>query len=318
MSVEEYIIAYQREKKARIHAEELLESKSRELYYINQAIQSEHEHLVQTEKMASLGQLAAGAAHEINNPVGFALSNLDTLAEYIDKIRGLKDFLGNEEGESKETVKNYLKEHNINFIFDDISPLLSETQEGLRRVKKIVAGLREFTHQGSEKATFCDVHSLIDSSVRTLNHVFENKCEVVKIYGEIPFVNCFPEQLNQVFINVLHNASQAIEGKGRITIETITENNEVVVRITDTGGGIKPEVLSSIFTPFFTTKPVGVGTGLGLSVTYGIIKRHNGSIVVENSTKDGTTFRISLPIDAKLKTINEVLSKKHAEKPTVS
>lgn len=300
MSLVDYIIAYQREKKARSRAEELLEAKSREIYCINKAIQSENDHLVQAEKMASIGQLAAGAAHEINNPISFAISNLETLSEYIEKLQGIKPFVEKLEGKALASFERYKKKHNLDFLLNDINPLLIETRDGLTRVKRIVAGLKEFSHQGTGAFSLCDIHALIEGALRVMMPQTKCKCRIVKNFGDIRLIEGIPEQLSQVFVNLFHNALQAMEGMGTITIQTMMEDNQIVIRVTDTGCGIEPDIISSIFTPFFTTKPIGVGTGLGLSVTYGIINRHKGSISVENSNKNGTTFRINLPIDANI------------------
>lgn len=270
-----------------------------------QEVQSQ---LVQSEKMASIGQLAAGIAHEINNPAGFVSSNLKTLEEYIKEIKSLfiecDSILKKTERITDEDILTEIrnveeKKQTIDlpFILQDIDQITRETQEGMRRISKIVKDLREFSHAGSDKPEYADLNKCIDSTLNIVWNELKYKAEVVTLYRDIPQVLCYPQQLNQVLMNLLVNAAQAIKEKGVIKVKTSAENNRAVVEIYDTGEGIPPENLSRIFEPFFTTKPVGKGTGLGLAVAYAIIQKHGGDIKVDSEVGKGTCFTVSLPIE---------------------
>ncbi len=264
--------------------------------------------LVQSDKMASIGQLSAGIAHEINNPTGFVLSNLKTLNEYITDIRGLmkeyETLVQSCSGISDEGVSAHLKDIesfkqkiDVVFLLDDIEQIFAETQDGMRRISKIVKDLKEFSHTGSDKPEFSDINKGLESTLNIVWNEIKYKAEVKTLYGDIPQVLCYPQQLNQVFMNILVNAAHAIDGKGIISISTCSENDNIVISISDTGSGISQDHLPRIFEPFFTTKPVGKGTGLGLSVAYAIIRKHNGEITVNSKVGSGTTFKICLPAE---------------------
>ncbi|UXI70669.1 ATP-binding protein [Tahibacter amnicola] len=261
------------------------------------------EQLVQSEKMASLGQLAAGIAHEINNPIGYVHSNLGTLQEYLNNLFGLIECydaaLVSSAGVAPERRAEVLeRKRNIDFEFlvQDLPQLLAESREGIDRVRRIVQDLRDFSHADRmETWSLFDLHRGLDSTIGIVWNEIKYKAEVRKEYGNLPLVECLPSQINQVFVNILVNAAQAIEERGEIRVRTSSNNGTVSVEITDTGGGIPPDVQKRIFDPFFTTKPVGKGTGLGLSISYGIVRKHHGEITVDSRLGEGTTFRITLP-----------------------
>jgi len=272
-------------------------------------LQQTQAQLVQNDKMASVGQLSAGIAHEINNPTGFVLSNLKTLEEYINDIRCLiteydtllQRCVGISDEDVSCIVKNiekFKEKIDVVFLLHDIAQIFKETQDGMRRISKIVRDMKEFSHAGSDKPEYTDVNKGLESTLNIVWNEIKYKSEVKTLYGDIPQVLCYPQQLNQVFMNILVNAAHAIEGKGVITLRTFSENGNVVIEISDTGKGISPEHLSRIFEPFFTTKPVGMGTGLGLSVAYAIIKKHNGEITVDSKVGAGTRFQVCIPVEA--------------------
>ncbi len=272
-------------------------------------LQQTQAQLVQSDKMASIGQLSAGIAHEINNPTGFVLSNLRTLNDYITDIKSLMkeyDTLQNrcngipDEGilSKLNDIEEFKLKIDVGFLLADIEQIFAETQDGMRRISKIVKDLKEFSHTGADKPEYSDINKGLESTLNIVWNEIKYKAEVKSHYGDIPQVLCYPQQLNQVFMNILVNAAHAIEGKGIISIRTFSENGNVLIEISDTGSGISPEHLSRIFEPFFTTKPVGKGTGLGLSVAYAIIRKHNGEITVDSKTGTGTTFHICIPIES--------------------
>lgn len=272
-------------------------------------LQQTQAQLVQNDKMASVGQLSAGIAHEINNPTGFVLSNLKTLEEYINDIRCLiteydtllQRCIGISDEDVSCIVKNieeFKEKIDVVFLLHDIAQIFKETQDGMRRISKIVRDIKEFSHAGSDKPEYTDVNKGLESTLNIVWNEIKYKAEVKTLYGDIPQVLCYSQQLNQVFMNILVNAAHAIEGRGVITLRTFSENGNVVIEISDTGKGISPEHLSRIFEPFFTTKPVGMGTGLGLSVAYAIIKKHNGEITVDSKVGAGTRFQVCIPVEA--------------------
>jgi len=259
--------------------------------------------LMQSEKMASIGQLAAGVAHEINNPVGYINSNIGSLKKYIDELfQVLKAYEETEtfiKGNSHmmEYIENLKKKVDLDYLKGDILELIKESQEGVKRVKQIVQDLKDFSHVDELEWQYADLHKGLDSTLNIVHNEIKYKAEVIKNYGDLPQIECIPSQINQVFMNLLVNASHAIEDRGIITLVSGVVGNEVYVSVSDTGKGIEKENLKRIFDPFFTTKPVGKGTGLGLSLAYSIINKHNGRIEVESETGKGTTFRIVLPVE---------------------
>ncbi|WP_020482171.1 ATP-binding protein [Methylomonas sp. MK1] len=277
---------------------QLLAEKARQEELIGQLEETQMQ-LLQSEKMASIGQLAAGVAHEINNPIGFVNSNLSTLQEYVDGMLRLLAAYERIEGslvnEALENIKHLKQEINIGYLREDIGDLLAESLDGLQRVRRIVKDLKDFSHVGELEQQSANLESGLDSTLNVVWNEIKYKADVVKEYGGIPEINCIASQLNQVFMNLLINAVQAIEDHGRITLRTAYDEQNVWVEVEDTGKGIKPEQLGKIFDPFFTTKSVGMGTGLGLSLSYGIVKKHNGRIEVKSELGKGTCFRVCLP-----------------------
>ena len=269
---------------------------------LNRRLQDAHNQLLQSEKMASIGQLAAGVAHEINNPIGYVGSNLVSLREYVDDLlRLLEAYREAAEGESGalERARAVEREVELAFLRQDLSDLLNESGEGLDRVKQIIQDLKDFSRADrSEEWAEADLREGLDSTLNIVWNELKYKAEVEKAYGELPPVKCLPSQLNQVFMNLLVNAGQAIQERGTITLRTgQTEPGWVYVEVADTGGGIPEAERARIFDPFYTTKPVGKGTGLGLSLAYSIVDKHHGRIEVVSEAGVGTTFRIHLPVD---------------------
>jgi PAS domain S-box-containing protein len=276
---------------------------------LNKRLEEANNQLMQSEKMASIGQLAAGVAHELNNPIGFVHSNLGTLDGYVHDLMAIIDAYENmlgtpgEPNPYEDSIRRLKEQHDFAFLKEDIFSLLAESKDGLGRVRKIVLDLKNFSRVGEQEWQEADLHEGMDSTLNIVWNDLKYKAKVVKEYAEIPHVFCLISQLNQVFMNLLVNAGHAIETQGTITIRTSRRDDDTVcVEISDTGKGIAPEHMNRIFEPFFTTKPVGKGTGLGLSLSYGIIKRHGGRIEVESVVGQGTTFRLLLPINPAQKT----------------
>lgn len=282
---------------------ELQKEKAEQLVLINR-LEEAHNQLLQSEKMASIGQLAAGVAHEINNPVGFVNSNLGSLQQYVGKLLTLLAAYEQHEAElaaeSRSTLAKIKKEIDIAYLRDDVRDLLNESLGGLQRVKRIVQDLKDFSHVGESEMQWANLEDGLESTLNVVWNELKYKAEVIRDYGKIPEVECIPSQLNQVFMNLLVNAGHAIKEKGTITLRTWQDDENVCVEISDTGSGIQPDIINRIFDPFFTTKPVGTGTGLGLSITHGIIRKHNGRIEVTSELGKGTTFRIFIPKKQKI------------------
>lgn len=255
--------------------------------------------LLQSEKMASIGVLAAGVAHEINNPIGFVSSNLGTLQRYAENMLKLFDAYAAREASlspaDRQEIDRIKKEIDAQYLHEDCGNLLAESRDGLDRVKRIVRDMKEFSHVDSGGRQHANLETGIDSTLNVVWNEIKYKAEVSKEYGQIPSIECYPSQLNQVFMNLLINAAHAIEERGHITVRTGHDEERVWVEVEDTGKGIDPAHLSRIFEPFFTTKPVGQGTGLGLSVSYGIVQKHGGLIEVRSEPGIGTAFRVILP-----------------------
>jgi len=266
--------------------------------------------LIKSEKMASVGQLSAGVAHEINNPTGFVLSNLEvltgnitTLFETIENTDYLiKKYLPKEKDANlkfHEEFEEKIQTEEVEFLKDDLPSLVAESIEGVRRIKKIVGNLKNFAHPGKEEQKPTDVNEELEKALNLIHNEIKYNCEVIKDFQEVPTFKANSQQLEQVFINIIINAAQSIEKKGIITIKTYLKNSVVIVEIADNGSGISKADVGQIFNPFFTTKDVGKGTGLGLSIVYRIIEDHGGKIEVESQIGKGTKFIISLPTNNK-------------------
>jgi signal transduction histidine kinase len=259
-----------------------------------------HQQLLQSEKMASVGQLAAGIAHEINNPIGFVHSNVKTLqgycADLISLIAAYEPAEAEVRAETCAKIDALKKTIDLEFLRDDVGSCLAESLDGLQRVARIVQDLKDFAHIGDFEWRFANIEQGLDSTLNVVWNELKYKADVIKEYGAIPEVECIPSQINQVLMNLLVNAGHAIEGKGKIILRTGRDGEGVFIEIADTGRGIPSENLNRIFDPFFTTKPVGKGTGLGLSISYGIVQRHQGRLDVTSEIGVGSSFRVWLPI----------------------
>jgi PAS domain S-box-containing protein len=295
----------QQEEELRRHRdslEELVRNRSEKLLKATIELEEQQAQLIQAEKMASLGQMAAGVAHEINNPVSYVMSNLGTLDQYVSSLTPLlqlqRELLSNPGGahaELLERMGELWKQEEVDYLLSDMPELIEESLAGTRRIKEIAQSLRSFAREDTGEPQLVDVNTELASTLKIVWNELKYKCEVKRDFGPLPPVSCHPTQISQVFTNLLVNAAQAIETRGEIRIRTRHEGNEVVVEIADTGKGMTPETISKLFTPFFTTKPRGQGTGLGLSVSYGIIARHKGRIDVQSQPGQGSTFTIRLP-----------------------
>jgi signal transduction histidine kinase len=265
-------------------------------------LEEQQNQLLQSEKMASIVQLAAGVAHEINNPVGFVNSNLGTLQRYAEKMLTLLAAYERVEGslaeDALQDISRLKQEIDAAFLREDIGNLLTESLNGLQRVKRIVQDLKDFSHVDKLEREWANLETVLESTLSVVWNELKSRATVVKEYGNTPQIECFPSQLNQVFMNLLINAAHAIEDQGRITMRTGHDGEHVWVEVEDTGKGIEPEHLGRIFEPFFTTKPVGKGAGLGLSLAYGIVNKHGGRIEVTSELGKGSVFRVLLPRDA--------------------
>jgi two-component system NtrC family sensor kinase len=258
--------------------------------------------VLQSEKMASIGQLAAGVAHEINNPIGFISSNLSTLDKYLQRLAEYSNAQASVVEQSaspaaRQKLAGLRAELKIDRITADLGKLISESQEGANRVRKIVKDLNTFSRADSGVSEMANLVECLESTINIVWNELKYKVTLNRDYGHVPTFRCYPQQLNQVFMNLLVNAGHAIENQGIITIKTWSDNDFANVSIADSGCGITPEHLNRIFEPFFTTKEQGKGTGLGLSISYDIIKKHHGEITVESAIGAGTTFTVRLPLN---------------------
>jgi two-component system NtrC family sensor kinase len=275
-----------------------LENQNNELANQKAELERLQAQMVHTEKMASLGQLAAGVAHELNNPAGFVYGNLDLLADYLAQLEKLitaYDHLAISKEDSLllATIK---EEINYDRLIPDLRSILADCREGSQRICGVVKNLRLFSRLDEAELKRIDIHDGIDSTLRLLSRYYSSGQLILrKEYGDLPQVTCYAGQLNQVWMNLLVNAAQSVRGNGEVTVSTKCDGDSIVVAISDTGKGIPEEQLSRIFEPFFTTKPVGEGTGLGLSISYGIIERHDGTITVTSTVDVGTTFTVRIP-----------------------
>ena len=284
-----------------------LSEKNELLEQSNKELKETQQQLFQAEKMASVGQLAAGVAHEINNPVGFVSSNLNTLTDYLSMFQILmtlvKKLQPDADIEAQKAliteIHQFYAQHDFDFISEDVTPLIEESVEGLTRVSEIVKGLKVFSRIDSDEKQWFDLNHCLNTTLTMVNNKLKYICKVEKQFADLPRVYFNVGKLTQVFTNLLINAGQAIEATGKqgvITVHTYLQGKQVIVDITDTGCGISEENLEKLFNPFFTTKPEGQGTGLGLSITYGIIQEHGGSIEVTSKEGEGSRFIITLPV----------------------
>ena len=275
-----------------------LEEKNRELEAALSEVEKAHAQILQQEKMASIGQLAAGVAHEINNPVGYVMSNLVSLGKYCDRLASFIDWQSDmitDQG-VRDQILQERRAKKLDFILEDSRNLIGESIEGTERIRKIVHDLKGFVRSSGEEVRLADINQGIQSALNVLWNELKYKVTVARELAELPSTRCNIGQLNQVFLNIIMNAAQAIEEQGLISIRTSLEQEGIRVQISDTGCGIAKEHIGRIFEPFFTTKAVGVGTGLGLSISYQIVKKHGGEIAIESEPGKGTTFTITIPV----------------------
>ena len=263
-----------------------------------QHLEDAQDQLVQSEKMASLGQLTAGIAHEINNPINFVSSNLEALKlDFEDLNQLLVLFPKLQDGSiDKTTLLNKAKDIDLDFLLEEMNALIEGMGRGATRTRDIVSSLKTFSRQGQEVFLPADIHEGIDAALMILSNQLKHRIVVEKQYGNLPAIDCQIDKLNQVFVNLINNASDAINGEGKITIKTSQQDNWVEIKIKDTGSGMDEATQKHIFEPFYTTKEIGVGTGLGLYISYGIIEQHHGNIRVWSKLEEGTEFTILLPI----------------------
>lgn len=292
------------------HLEQLVEQRTEALTLASQALQQEiderkqlQSQLIQSEKLASLGQMAAGVAHEINNPVGFVTSNLGTLESDFKQLQRMLDAYQQAEaalapGDCLEQLSALRNELDLDFLKEDIPILIRESKDGIGRVTQIVKDLKNFSRvDNDEQWQWANLQQGIDSTLNIVASELKHKADVIKHYQPLPEIECLASQINQVVMNLVINAAQAMSPeRGTITLSNGVEGDRVWLEVADNGCGIAPHSLQKIFDPFFTTKPVGEGTGLGLSLSYGIVKKHHGDISVSSEVGRGTTFRVVLPI----------------------
>lgn len=290
--------------------EQELMARNAELMKVNQDLSSAQNQLMQSEKMVSIGQLAAGVAHEINNPIGYIFSNIGSLEKYVDTLFDMLRFYESIEHQissvdAKEQLKKMKEQCELSYLIEDIPELIGQSKEGIDRVRKIVQDLKDFSRVDSNlEWQWTNLHPGFDSTLNVVNNEVKYKADVIKNYGDIPDIECLPSQINQVILNLVVNASHAMgDDRGTITLTTLREDDHVIIKVEDNGSGIPPELLTRIFDPFFTTKPIGKGTGLGLSLSYGIIQKHHGELTVESRLGIGTCFKIRLPIQQSDKNI---------------
>lgn len=289
---------------------EMLVARNKELDTAFSDLKAKQSQLIQSEKMASIGQLAAGIAHEINNPIGFVSSNIYALSDYMNDIQavlsGYKDLIGalQEKGgenldkavsESMDSVLQKEKDLDLDYIKEDIADLLEDCKKGTQRVADIVRDLKYFARPEDRRKTRIDINKGLQSTLNVIWNELKYKAKVETEYGRLDFVGGYAQKINMVFMHILLNAAQAMEEQGNIRIRTRQDEDRAVIEISDTGCGIEPENIHRIFDPFFTTKPLGQGTGLGMNIAYNIIKEHSGSIDVQSEPGRGTSFIITLP-----------------------
>jgi len=277
-----------------------LEVEKEEQHRLMHMLEEANLQILQSEKLASIGQLAAGVAHEINNPISFVHANLNTLKSWVRQLLAVivaqEAAAGVSATAMLEPVATIEGDLDLDYVRNDIMMLIEESIEGATRVRHIVRDLRDFSRPSGDEWAMADLHAGLESTLNVVYNEIKYKASVVRDYGDLPHIECNAAQLNQVFMNLLVNAAQAIKEHGTITVKTACWGDVVTVSITDTGAGIPEDVIGRIFDPFFTTKPLGQGTGLGLSISHGIIEHHRGRIDVESRRGQGATFTITLPV----------------------
>ncbi|KAF0103836.1 MAG: hypothetical protein FD187_1528 [bacterium] len=299
--LEQAKLELERELADRVRTQAELQRSYDELQTLHHQLQETQQYLMQSEKLAAVGQLAAGMAHEINNPIGFVASNLSMLSRYQDTLAQLLERYRQAESGLAAAVRDDLadlrRKADLDFVLEDARALLAESGSGVERVRQIVQDLRDFSRvDSSGEWQWSDLNHALDSTLNLLGERLSTAVEVCREYGELPPVQCRPAELNQVFFNLLNNALQAMPNGGRLTLRSGHEAERVYVEIEDTGIGIPDTVRPRIFEPFFTTRPVGQGAGLGLSLAYAVVQQHGGEIGVRSLVDIGSAFRVSLPV----------------------
>jgi len=281
-----------------------IRAKNEELEKNLARIKEMHIQLVMSEKMASLGEITAGVAHEIKNPLNFITGTIEPLKrdisdllEVLEKYESVIEDLHLQEAFYE--VDNFKSEIEFDFLLGEIHKLMEGISEGSNRTKEIVKSLGSFSHKSDDKFVMHNIHEGIDSTLILLGNKIKNKITIHKEYGDTPEIECLPDRLNQVFMNILSNAIQAIDENGEIFIKTKSEGSNVIIQIRDSGKGMTDEVQKRVFEPFYTTKGMGKGTGLGLSISYSIVEQHNGKIDISSEPSKGTEFIITLPVQQK-------------------
>lgn len=289
----------------RLDAQKNLEIQHQELEKTLVELQTTKSQLYQTEKLAAIGQLAAGIAHEINNPLAFVASNFQSLMQYVDTMADVLSEYGDFMGVVKEKVTgqidftdidNKKKESDVDFILEDVDDLVADSKDGIDRIREIIDNLLLFSRKDAADTQEYLIEEGLQSTLKLLNTKLKDNIVVKTDYAPGLKVQCKPGEINQVFLNILQNAVDAIDGAGEITIRTRAENDRVIISLKDNGPGIPEDVQLKIFDPFFTTKEIGKGTGLGLSISHGIIEQHAGSIAINTEAGQFTEFVISLPV----------------------
>jgi len=311
--------ALEREKSRRSKAEAQLEDKSRELYTSYEALQelnknletaltevnSKQHQLIQSEKMASLGIMSTGIAHEINNPLAYVYSNINSLNDAVEQFsvyhKHVNNLLSAEKITDRDAYRKKLsvfsQEEDLEYLFNDCVELIKETKDGIERVKTIVSNLQTFARKETGNMELLDLHDCLTKTIKLADNQIKLSADLETDFSDIPSISGFPGKLSQVFLNLIVNAVHAMgENRGKIKIATAVSENIVMVKVTDTGCGMDAETMDNIFLPFFTTKDVGKGTGLGLSISHGIIEEHQGTIAVESVLGEGTTFTLEFPV----------------------
>lgn len=302
----DYRAAYERQKKARHAADKMLEDKSRELHEANATLVSAYnrlkqqkEKLLHQEKLASIGQLSAGVAHEINNPTAYIKSNINALTKMnVSLVKFLSDLeaLKSEDRIQYDMISTIIESNDIEFILEDMNDIITDSVGGLEKIADIVRSLKDFSRPDSDTDRPFSINKCIQNTLKLVSSEIKYKADVVTDYGDIPDISGSSGEFSQVILNLVVNACHAIEDKGKITITTSCEKGTIRLSISDTGKGIDPRDALKIFDPFFTTKEVGKGTGLGLSISHGIVKKHGGTLTVDSAPGQGATFTISLPV----------------------
>ncbi|ABD83058.1 sensor histidine kinase [Saccharophagus degradans] len=307
MSEIDYRAAYERQKKARHAADKLLEDKSRELYEASQTLSAAYnrlkkqkEQLLHQEKLASIGQLSAGVAHEINNPAAYIKSNINSLnavrcalATCFSQLADLRE----KPVINYEDITHIVEKNDIEFILTDMQEVIEDSLFGLEKITGIVKSLKDFSRPDTDGDRCFSVNECIQNTLKLVSSEIKYKAELITHYGDVPEIMGSSGEFSQVILNLVVNASHAISETGKININTALENNSIKITVSDTGKGMDPKLALKIFDPFFTTKEVGKGTGLGLSISHGIVKNLGGYIHVDSIEGKGTTFTITLPVN---------------------